>query len=128
MVLGDPVAGLPEDGLGVGAPEDEAEEVAYFGVADALPPLPGETVAVDLVVHDAREPEPTGQRGGQILVLEHLRGTVVGADGFEDREGEIGVEAVARFLRFGEWPRIIAGCAAAVIQSRESRAKQAGSP
>jgi hypothetical protein len=74
VVAGDGVAGLAEDGLGVGPSEHEAQEVGDLLGGDTLAPLLGIAVAVDLAVDDARQAESTGQADGQVLVLQDLGG------------------------------------------------------
>lgn len=93
------VAGLAEDGLGVRATEYEPEQVGHVIERDPLPSLARDPVPVDLALHHAGEPEPARQAGGEVLVLQDLRGPIVLAHGLQDRERQVRPEPGVRILR-----------------------------
>jgi hypothetical protein len=120
---GDVPAGLPEDRLGVGSAQHEAQQVGNLLGGHALPPFLGGPVPVDLGVHDPGEAEAPGQAPGQVLVFEDLRRSVVVADRFQDRQGQLGPEAVARFLRRLLGCRLFSGCGGGVAHHGQFRRK-----
>ena len=83
---------LTEDGLRVGTPCHESDEVAKLCSADSPVPPSILFVASDLEVDDPGKPEPPGEGEGDIFVNEDLNRAIMLPEGLEEDQGYLSLD------------------------------------